>query len=136
MAVTKYASIAQVRELIEVGHADFGESRMQHFLQFAAQVDDFLERHRELGPSGGRVPDSIRWHFIGHLQRNKVKALDVPLTALHSLDSAKLARELVKRDATPARARNFAIRSPSTFLRSAMRELSSGKRGDSTKAGP
>jgi len=94
VAVTKNASIAQVRELIELGHADFGESRMQHFLQFAAQVDDFLERHRELGPSGGRVPDAIRWHFIGHLQRNKVKRI-LPMTRLvHSVDSLRLAEEI------------------------------------------
>jgi len=94
VAVTKNASIAQVRELIELGHMDFGESRMQHYLQFAAQVDDFLERHRELGPSEGKVPEAIRWHFIGHLQRNKVKRI-LPMTRLvHSVDSLRLAEEI------------------------------------------
>ena len=92
VAVTKYASIAQVRELIEAGHVDFGESRMQHFIQFAAQIEDFLDRHRELG--GGSVPESVRWHFIGHLQRNKVRKI-IPLTRLiHSVDSLRLAEEI------------------------------------------
>ena len=92
VAVTKYASIAQVRELIEAGHVDFGESRMQHFIQFAAQIEDFLDRHRELG--GGQVPDAVRWHFIGHLQRNKVRKI-IPLTRLiHSVDSLRLAEEI------------------------------------------
>ena len=92
VAVTKYASIAQVRELIEAGHVDYGESRMQHFIQFAAQVEDFLERHRELG--GGEVPEAVRWHFIGHLQRNKVRKI-IPLTRLiHSVDSLRLAEEI------------------------------------------
>ena len=92
VAVTKYASITQVRELIEAGHVDFGESRMQHFIQFAAQIEDFLDRHRELG--GGSVTESVRWHFIGHLQRNKVRKI-IPLTRLiHSVDSLRLAEEI------------------------------------------
>ena len=94
VAVTKNASIAQVRELIELGHGDFGEGRMQHFLQFAAQIEEFQERHRELGPSDALVPDAVRWHFIGHLQRNKVKRI-LPLTRLvHSVDSLRLAEEI------------------------------------------
>jgi pyridoxal phosphate enzyme (YggS family) len=94
VAVTKNASIAQVRELLEMGHADFGESRMQHFLQFAAQVDDFLERHHELGPSESQVPEAIRWHFIGHLQRNKVRKILAATRLIHSVDSLRLAEEI------------------------------------------
>ena len=100
VAVTKYASIAQVRELIEAGHVDYGESRMQHFIQFAAQVEDFLERHQELG--GGEVPEAVRWHFIGHLQRNKVRKI-IPLTRLiHSVDSLRLAEEIQNSPGQPA----------------------------------
>lgn len=94
VAVTKNASIAQVRELLEMGHADFGESRMQHFLQFAAQVDDFIERHHELGPSESLVPEAIRWHFIGHLQRNKVRKILAATRLIHSVDSLRLAEEI------------------------------------------
>ncbi len=100
VAVTKHASIAQVRELIEAGHVDYGESRMQHFIQFAAQIDDFLERHRELG--GGEVPQAVRWHFIGHLQRNKVRKI-IPMTRLiHSVDSLRLAEEIQNTPGQPA----------------------------------
>ena len=71
VAVTKYAAMEQVRELIELGHVDFGEGRAQHFLKMAPQVQEFLDRRKTLGESDG--PDSVRWHFIGHLQRNKAK---------------------------------------------------------------
>ena len=94
VAVTKNASISQVRELIEHGHVDFGESRMQHFIQFEAQVADFLERHRELGGRGGTMPEEVRWHFIGHLQRNKVRKIHSLTTLIHSVDSLRLAEEI------------------------------------------
>jgi hypothetical protein len=94
VAVTKNATISQVRELIELGHVDFGESRMQHYLQFAAQVEEFLDRHRELGPSEGKIPEAIRWHFIGHLQRNKVRRILPLIRLLHSVDSLRLAEEI------------------------------------------
>jgi hypothetical protein len=68
----------QVRELIEHGHVDFGESRMQHFIQFEAQVADFLERHRELGGRGGTMPEEVRWHFIGHDVFNWVRLAFFP----------------------------------------------------------
>jgi len=94
VAVTKNASISQVRELIEHGHVDFGEGRMQHFIQLEAQVSDFLERHRELGGRGGTMPESVRWHFIGHLQRNKVRKILPATTLIHSVDSLRLAEEI------------------------------------------
>ncbi|MCH2133888.1 MAG: YggS family pyridoxal phosphate-dependent enzyme [Phycisphaerales bacterium] len=92
VAVTKYAAMDQVRELIELGHVDFGESRLQHFLKIAPQVDEYLQRRRSLGE--GDVPEAARWHFIGHLQRNKVRKL-LPLVRLvHSVDSLRLAEEI------------------------------------------
>ncbi len=92
VAVTKYASMEQVRELIELGHRDFGESRQQHFTQLAAQVDEYIDRRRELGEPNLEGP--IRWHFIGHLQRNKARRV-IPLARLiHSLDSLRLAEEM------------------------------------------
>lgn len=93
VAVTKYASLAQVRELLELGHMDFGESRMQHMLQISAQVQEYLDRRRELGHVDG-LTDRARWHFIGHLQRNKVRRI-LPLCRLvHSVDSLRLAEEI------------------------------------------
>ena len=93
IAVTKYASLAQVRELLELGQIDFGESRMQHLLQISAQLQEYLDRRRELGHVDGS-PDGARWHFIGHLQRNKVRRV-LPLCRLvHSVDSLRLAEEV------------------------------------------
>lgn len=99
VAVTKYATIDQVRELIEMGHADLGENLVQNLVQRAAQIDEFVQRHRQLGRSGGpargtALPSQIRWHMIGHLQRNKVrKALGIA-RLIHSVDSLRLAEEI------------------------------------------
>ncbi len=98
VAVTKYAAIDQIRELVSLGHLDFGESRVQTLVQHAAQVDEFLQRHREL-PSARRAaaaewPEHVRWHMIGHLQRNKVRKVVSLARLIHSVDSLRLAEEL------------------------------------------
>ncbi|MEX0776830.1 MAG: YggS family pyridoxal phosphate-dependent enzyme [Phycisphaeraceae bacterium] len=114
VAVTKFASPDQIRLLAEMGHRDFGENRVQHLAQRVPQLEEFLSRKRLLSPvkeqddvrpsrvtAGRRAPaekrvagDTIRWHMIGHLQRNKVKQV-VPLVRLiHSVDSLRLAEEL------------------------------------------
>ena len=68
VAVTKYASVDDVRQLVDLGHVDFAESRLQHFTQIAAQIDEYIDRRKELGEPDLASP--IRWHFIGHLQRD------------------------------------------------------------------
>ena len=100
VAVTKTASPDQIRTLVEMGHADLGENRVQHLQQRVATLDEFLARRRTLGTPSARgeksdaVPAKVRWHMIGHLQRNKVKQV-VPLVHLiHSVDSLRLAEEL------------------------------------------
>lgn len=73
VAVTKYAELDWVRRLVESGVRELGESRPQQLVERAEQL-----------------PPDIRWHLIGHLQRNKVK-LALPRTALiHSVDSLRL----------------------------------------------
>ncbi len=73
IAVVKYAELAWVRDLLEIGVRDLGESRPQQLLQRAEQFDD-----------------SVSWHQIGHLQRNKIRKV-LPLTSLiHTIDSVKL----------------------------------------------
>jgi pyridoxal phosphate enzyme (YggS family) len=94
IAVTKYASIDQVRELIELGHVDLGESHVQNLVQRAAQIDEFLQRHRQLGGRSSTVPKQVRWHMIGHLQRNKVRKLIGLTRLIHSVDSLRLAEEV------------------------------------------
>ena len=72
VAVTKTLGPEAVRAAYECDIQDVGENRVQEALDKIARVD---------------VP--VRWHLIGHLQRNKVKALD-RFTLLHSLDSMRL----------------------------------------------
>lgn len=97
MAVSKYGDIDQIRELIRLGHQDFGESRVQQLVQRAAIIDESLHRQRTL-PSVGAGPDPIvpdvRWHMIGHLQRNKVKKLIGVTRLIHSVDSLRLVEEI------------------------------------------
>jgi pyridoxal phosphate enzyme (YggS family) len=74
VAVTKYVSADLVRPLVAAGCHDLGESRPQHFWDKAAILADL----------------PIRWHMIGHLQRNKVRRT-LPLVAMvHSVDSPRL----------------------------------------------
>ena len=73
VAVTKTHGPEAVRAAYEAGLHDIGENKVQEALKKMAAVD---------------VP--VRWHLIGHLQRNKVKALE-QFALLHSLDSARLA---------------------------------------------
>lgn len=95
VAVTKYASIDQVREMIEMGHIDFGESRAQQLVQRAAQIDEYLERHRERrGARDRKLPKQVRWHMVGHLQRNKVRKTIEHARLVHSVDSLRLAEEI------------------------------------------
>ena len=92
VAVTKYASVDDVRQLVDLGHIDFAESRLQHFTQIAAQIDEYIDRRKELGEPNLASP--IRWHFIGHLQRNKCRRV-IPLSRMiHSVDSLRLAEEI------------------------------------------
>ena len=80
VAVTKTHPVETIRELYELGHRDFGENRVG-----------------ELVDKAGQLPDDINWHFIGHLQRNKVKDVAGIVSLFHSGDSLRLLRELDKR---------------------------------------
>ena len=106
VAVTKTAAPEQMREILQLGVADLGESRVQVLTQRAAQINEFVQRHHargggDGGSSGGGMPDKVRWHMIGHLQRNKVKAVLPLVGMIHSIDSLRLAEEI---DAQAAKA--------------------------------
>ena len=92
VAVTKTAAPEQIREILQLGVADLGESRVQVLTQRAAQVNEFHERLKARGD--GNVPEKLRWHMIGHLQRNKVKAILPLVSVIHSIDSLRLAEEM------------------------------------------
>src|SRR5690349_21913527 len=80
VAVTKSVSPERAAELAALGQLDLGENRADQLERKAAW---FAER-------GIRA----RWHFLGHLQRNKVRRVAVCADVLHSLDSIGLAVEL------------------------------------------
>ena len=85
VAATKYVDSSQMRVLFEVGVTNFGENR----------VEAFLEKHELLSD----LP--ITWHFIGHLQRNKARKVINKINYLHSLDSLLLADLINKERDTP-----------------------------------
>jgi pyridoxal phosphate enzyme (YggS family) len=98
VAVTKYAELEQIRELIRAGHRDFGESRVQQLLQRAAIIGEHADRQR-LVPRAGAEHGAgelggVRWHMIGHLQRNKVRKTIEVARLVHSVDSLRLAEEI------------------------------------------
>ncbi len=95
VAVTKNAGPEQVRQIIEFGHQDLGENRVQQLLQRTATIEEFLSRKRRMaGGEPGALPAQVRWHMIGHLQRNKVKRVLPEVKLIHSVDSLRLAEEL------------------------------------------
>ena len=95
VAVTKTAAPEQIREIVQLGVPDLGESRVQVLTQRAAQMNEQFQRRITHGSdAAAKPPDKVRWHMIGHLQRNKVKAV-LPLVSLvHSIDSLRLAEEI------------------------------------------
>ncbi len=90
VAVTKNASIEDIREIVSLGHIDLGENRVQQLVQRAAIIEEFNARRRE---RGGMV-QPVRWHMIGSLQRNKVKQAVNASRLIHSVDSLRLAEEI------------------------------------------
>ena len=74
VAVSKFHPVEAVREAYDAGQRVFGESRAQ-----------------ELVVKTGQLPDDVRWHFIGHLQTNKVRSvLRAGVTMIESVDSEHL----------------------------------------------
>jgi pyridoxal phosphate enzyme (YggS family) len=92
VAVTKTAAPEQVRELLQLGVGDLGESRVQQLTQRAMQLTEFHARRVQHGDVA--VAPKLRWHMIGHLQRNKVKPLLPVVSVIHSIDSLRLAEDL------------------------------------------
>ncbi len=80
VAVSKTFDADRVREAAEAGIRDFGENYVQE-----------LQRKRT------DLPDDLRWHFVGHLQTNKVRQIADYVHLIHSVDNLRLAKELQKR---------------------------------------
>lgn len=77
IAVSKTKPSSMVAEAFEAGALDFGENKVQEILAKSPVL-----------------PDSIHWHMIGHLQRNKVKQVIPHVCLIHSVDSVRLARQI------------------------------------------
>jgi len=79
VAVSKTKSPEEIKALYDLGQRDFGENYVQ----------ELVEKHLQL-------PKDIRWHFIGHLQSNKVKHIASFIHLVQSVDSLKLLKEVNK----------------------------------------
>jgi len=86
VAVSKTRTVEEIRALYDLGQRDFGENYPQ-----------------ELRDKQPQLPDDIRWHFIGHLQTNKVKYIAPFVHLVHAVDSERLLDELEKRAASAGR---------------------------------
>lgn len=78
IGVTKYAGIADIEAAVDAGLVHLGENRVQ----------DFRVKYEAIDSS------RVKWHFIGRLQRNKVKYIIGKVSLIHSLDNLPLAREI------------------------------------------
>ena len=81
LGVSKTFGIDSIRDAIDAELFDFGENYAQEFLEKRSQISD----------------ERVRWHFIGHLQSNKVKYIAEHVYLIHSVDNDRLADELQKR---------------------------------------
>ena len=77
IAVSKTKPVSALQEAYDLGIRDFGENKVQ----------ELLDKYEQM-------PGDIRWHMIGHLQRNKVKYIVDKVYMIHSVDSYRLAEEI------------------------------------------
>jgi len=79
IAVSKTKPLEDLREAYEAGARDFGENKVQELVDKIPQM-----------------PNDVRWHMIGHLQRNKVKYIVDKVYMIHGVDSLRLGEEISK----------------------------------------
>ena len=92
VAVSKTKPLGDIEELIPAGQLDFGENYVQELCAKAEQISR-----------------PVRWHMIGHLQRNKVKYIVDKVELIHSVDSLSLAEQIEKEAARRSLAVNVLI---------------------------
>jgi pyridoxal phosphate enzyme (YggS family) len=96
VAVSKVQPVEAIEAAYHLGQRDFGENYVQELVGKAEELDR-------------RGCVEIRWHFIGHLQTNKVKALIPWVSCIQSVDSLKLAKEVSKRWKASGRVGKIAV---------------------------
>jgi len=82
VAISKFHPIEMLKEAYDAGQRVFGESRVQELVLKVPQL-----------------PSDVEWHFIGHLQRNKVKQIVPFISLIHSIDCIELLREVERQAA-------------------------------------
>src|SRR4051812_16181569 len=87
IAVTKTAAPEQVREILSLGVAALGESGVKTLQRRGARVTELFARQQKMGDTGQAPPPKVRWHMIGHLQRNKVKPILPIVGMIQTIDS-------------------------------------------------
>jgi len=92
VAVSKTRALSELEQVYESGIRDFAENKVQ----------EFIEKH-EL------FHNDVKWHFIGHLQRNKVKYIVGKIYLIHTLDNLQLLEEIEKRYSTEGQVANVLI---------------------------
>lgn len=92
IAVSKTRTVQEIQALYDLGHRAFGENYPQ-----------------ELRDKQALLPQDIEWHFIGHLQSNKVKYIAPFVHLIHTVDSPRLLDELEKRTAAAGRSIDILI---------------------------
>lgn len=92
VAVSKFHPVEELREAYDAGQRIFGESQVQ-----------------ELQRKVAVMPSDVEWHFIGHLQTNKVKYLAPYVSMIHAVDSLKLLREIDRQAAKNDRVINVLL---------------------------
>lgn len=83
IAVTKYVDTDKMQEIIECGHRIIGENKAQIIRE---KINYFKEKNED-----------IEWHFIGNLQKNKVKYIINDVSLIHSVNKLSLAQEINKK---------------------------------------
>lgn len=99
ICVSKYHTIEEIKEVYDLGQRDFGENKVQDLILKA-----------------DTLPKDIKWHLLGHLQTNKVKAVVGKVHLIHSLDSIHLAEEIQKQSEKQGVVTNCLVQVNSTMI--------------------
>ncbi len=97
VVVTKSVGLEVIRALIELGQVELGENRAQALVKRAAMLEELSQRAKQASSPGQdelEVLPQVRWHMVGHLQRNKVALVLNCSRIIHSVDSLRLAEDI------------------------------------------
>ncbi len=97
VAVTKSMGLEVIRTLIELGQVELGENRAQALVKRSSMLKELSQRAKQATLAGQdqlKTLPPVRWHMIGHLQRNKVDMVLNCSGIVHSVDSLRLAEDI------------------------------------------